>query len=31
MSGGEDNALSSAASGEVTMHVNLTVQFEIVK
>jgi uncharacterized protein YggE len=31
MGAGEDNALSSAAAGEVTMHVNLTVQFEIVK
>ena len=30
-SGGEDNALSSAAAGEVTMHVSLTVQFEIAK
>jgi uncharacterized protein YggE len=31
MGAGEDNALTSAAAGEVTMHVNLTVQFEIVK
>jgi uncharacterized protein YggE len=30
MSGGEDNALSSAAAGEVTMHVSLTVHFEII-
>jgi uncharacterized protein YggE len=31
MGAGEDNALSSAAAGEVTMHVTLTVQFEIIK
>jgi uncharacterized protein YggE len=31
MGSGEDNALTSAAAGEVTMHVNLTVQFEILK
>lgn len=29
--GGDDNALSSISSGEVTLRVNLTVQFEIAK
>ena len=31
MGSGEDNVLTSTAAGEVTMHVNLTVQFEILK